>query len=94
MQYACMAIYTRGMGKVLQVRDVSDETYAALSRQAADRGLSLSQYLRRELDDLARIGDALAHNERVIRDLRSKIQADVTREEIVAALHEGRRERS
>lgn len=39
---------------VIQIRGVSDETHRRLKEKAADEGLSLSDYLRRELEELAR----------------------------------------
>lgn len=38
---------------LLQVRDVSEQTLRTLKAQAAERGLTLSAYLRAELDRLA-----------------------------------------
>jgi len=38
---------------LVQVRDVSEETVNALKAQAGERGLSLTAYLRSELDRLA-----------------------------------------
>lgn len=37
----------------VQVRDVRPETVAALKRRAEEQGLSLSEYLRAELDRIA-----------------------------------------
>lgn len=88
-----MTTYAGSVGKVLQVREVSDETYASLSRQAAQRGLSLSQFLRDRLDEVARRGEALEHNARILNELHAEITSEVSREQILAALHEGRRER-
>ncbi|MGP9680743.1 FitA-like ribbon-helix-helix domain-containing protein [Brachybacterium sp. AOP3-A1-3] len=39
----------------LQVRDVRPETAEVLKRRAASRGVSLSEYLRAELDRLASV---------------------------------------
>lgn len=44
--------YSSGMALV-QVRDVSEETVSALKVRAAERGLTLTAYLRLELDRLA-----------------------------------------
>lgn len=44
--------YSRRMALV-QVRDVSDTTLNSLKARAAERGLTLSAYLRGELDRLA-----------------------------------------
>ncbi|MBC8363831.1 MAG: hypothetical protein H8E59_02380 [Actinobacteria bacterium] len=41
------------MAKTIQVRDVDDDTHRVLTARAEAAGLSLSQYLRSELDQLA-----------------------------------------
>jgi hypothetical protein len=41
------------MSKTIQIRDVSDDVYAALSARAADAGLSVPGLLRREATRLA-----------------------------------------
>ncbi len=41
------------MPKTIQIRDVDDETYRVLRSRAAAEGLSLTAYLRRELDRMA-----------------------------------------
>jgi plasmid stability protein len=41
------------MPKTVQIRDLDDATYATLRERAAADGLSLAQYLRRELTHLA-----------------------------------------
>ncbi|GAA1309137.1 hypothetical protein GCM10009591_16880 [Brachybacterium tyrofermentans] len=46
--------YGRSMS-TLQVRDVRPETTEVLKRRAASRGVSLSEYLRAELDRLAAV---------------------------------------
>ncbi len=38
--------------KIIQVRNVKDETHAALRRRAGAAGISLQEYLARELDEL------------------------------------------
>lgn len=38
---------------IIQVRDVPEETLSSLKDRAADRGLTLSAYLRSELERLA-----------------------------------------
>ncbi len=38
--------------KIIQVRNVKDETRAALRRRAGAAGISLQEYLARELDEL------------------------------------------
>ncbi|MPZ66524.1 MAG: antitoxin [Pseudonocardiaceae bacterium] len=55
---------------LVQVRDVSDETVRALKVRAAERGLTLTAYVRMELDRLAmrpsnaEIADRLARRDR------------------------------
>lgn len=93
MQDACMKAYDAQVSKILQVREVSDETYESLSRQADRRGLSLSQYLREELDALARRNESIAHNLRLVREAQTDPGRKVSRAAILAALHEGRSER-
>ena len=47
-----MAEYHRAMA-LIQIRDVSETTVRALKARAAERGLTLTAYLRAELDRLA-----------------------------------------
>lgn len=79
------------MGKTVQIRDLDDETYAVLRRRAAEQRVSLAQYLRHQLDRLART--------RTMAELLDEADASrarhggVGRESIIAALDEGRAER-
>lgn len=41
------------MPRSIQIRDVDDEVYEALARRAAEVGLSVPEYLRRETERLA-----------------------------------------
>lgn len=51
---ACVdAQYDALMPKTVQIRDIDDEVYAALRRQAAAAGLSVPELLRREATRLA-----------------------------------------
>lgn len=45
--------YPDHMGTTVQIRNLSDDVTRKLKAQAAAAGLSLSEYLRRELTDLA-----------------------------------------
>jgi antitoxin FitA len=80
-----------GVSKTVQIRDLDDETYAVLRRRAAEQRVSLSHYLRHELDRLARA--------RTMAELLDEADASrsrlsgVSRESIVEALHKGRAER-
>jgi plasmid stability protein len=51
MQKACK--HTLRMGKLIQIRDVRDEVHRTLKARAAREGVSLSEYLRGELDRVA-----------------------------------------
>jgi hypothetical protein len=46
-------LHTLGTMALVQVRDVPEATLNTLKAQAAERGLSLTAYLRAELDKLA-----------------------------------------
>ncbi|MCA0438071.1 MAG: antitoxin [Austwickia sp.] len=41
------------MPKTIQIRDVDDDVYEALARRAAEAGLSVPEYLRKEAERLA-----------------------------------------
>jgi plasmid stability protein len=42
------------MPKAIQIRDVPDDVHAVLRKRAAEAGMSMSEYLRAEIVDLAR----------------------------------------
>lgn len=46
-------LYTDGMGTTVQIRNLSDDVTEKLKAKAAAAGLSLAEYLRRELTELA-----------------------------------------
>jgi plasmid stability protein len=76
--------YGARMPKTIQIRDVDDETYRVLRSRAAAEGLSLTAYLKRELDRMA--GPTMG--EWIDRAL--KLEGRVDREEIVRIIREGR----
>ncbi|MDP9317621.1 MAG: hypothetical protein M3O94_00825 [Actinomycetota bacterium] len=80
------------MARVIQVRDVPDDVHEALARAARARGLSLTAYLRRELDHVAARAQLVNDNARVVRDTQAKVSAHVDRGTILAAVHDGRRD--
>lgn len=41
------------MPKTIQIRDLDDDDYAALVRRAAEAGITVPEYLRREVSRLA-----------------------------------------
>jgi cellobiose-specific phosphotransferase system component IIA len=79
------------MSRTVQIRDLDDETYAVLRRRAAEQRVSLSHFLRHELDRLARTRTMAELLEEA--DAFRARQGGVGRESIIAALDEGRAER-
>ena len=77
------------MSKTIQIRDVPDDVHATLRARAAAVGESLSDYLRTEVEQIAR-RPAIAD---VLRRARTRTEGPTT-EDILAVLHEGRAERS
>jgi hypothetical protein len=78
------------MGKVVHVRDVPDEVHDKLTGLAEDQGLSLSAFMRREMERMARRSEAAQRNNETVSAARRKIRSRVPTDEIVAAVHEGR----
>jgi hypothetical protein len=76
--------------KVIQIRAVPDEVHEALAGAAREQGLSLTKYMLRELEHLARRAQTLKQNAAVIRETQAKVKGDVDRGTILTALHEGR----
>ena len=80
------------MTKMIQIRHVPDEVHRKLKAKATKQGLSLSDLLLREATRLA--------NTPTLEDWlngladRPPIGLNLTSEEIVSAIHEGREERS
>lgn len=46
-------MYAEGMAKMIQVRDVPDEVHRTLGNRAAREGLSLTDFIKRELERIA-----------------------------------------
>jgi hypothetical protein len=78
---------------VIQIRDVPDDVRDALARAAEAKGMSLTSYVRRELEYLAGRERRVADNAEVIRETRRRVGGAVDRETILTALHAGRDER-
>ncbi len=78
------------MPKVIQVRDVPDDVHHALAGAAEAQGLSLTRYVLRELEHLAKRAQRAHDNAAVIRETQASVRGRVDRETILAALHEGR----
>jgi len=82
--------YAARMPKVIQIRDVPDEVRDALAEAARAEGLSLTGYVRRELEHLARRSQRVRDNAAVVRRTQTQVRANVNRDLILSELHDGR----
>ena len=78
------------MSKVIQIRDVPDAVRDALAEAAQAQGLSLTGYVRRELEHLAKRPQVTRDNAALIRQTQTEVAGRVDRRAILSALHEGR----
>jgi plasmid stability protein len=76
------------MSKMIQIRDVPDDVHRTLKVRAAAEGLSLSDYIKRDLEELAK----LATLEDVFAGARAEGESGITAEEIVADIRQMRGE--
>jgi hypothetical protein len=74
--------------KNVQIRNLDDATYAKLRSRAAADGMSLSQYLRRQLDHLA---DLATMAEILERGDKWRAEGGGIPGEVMATAHEGDR---
>jgi antitoxin FitA len=74
------------MSKMIQVRNVPDEMHRALKTSAAAEGMSLSDYIKRELGGIT----AKASFEEIDARVRARGPSKVRRETIVRILRESR----
>ena len=75
------------MSKMIQIRNVPDDVHRTIKARAAAAGMSLSDYLKRDLERQA----SLPAMEEFTRLLQSDPPVNITTDQIVAAIHEGRR---
>lgn len=80
------------MSKVIQIRGVPDDVHDALVECARAEGLSLTKYMLRELEHLARLPQAARDNAAAVRRTQEKVQGRADRKAILSGLHEGRGE--
>lgn len=80
------------MTRVIQIRDVPEEVHHALVDAAAAQGLSLTKYMLRELDQLAKRAQVVHSNAAVVRRTQDVVRGRANRETILDALREGRGE--
>lgn len=76
------------MSKMIQVRNVPDEMHRALKMSAAAEGMSLSDYIKRELGGVT----AKASFEEIDARVRARGPSKVKRETILRILRESRGE--
>lgn len=76
------------MSKMIQIRDVPDEVHRTLKVRAAAEGLSLSDYIKRDLEELVK----QATIEEVFARARARGESGITAEEIVSDLRQLRGE--
>ena len=77
------ACYGAPMSKTVQIRDIDDEVYAALSRRAAEAGITVPDLLRREA---ARLAARPTVEEWLARTRRRP--SSITRADVIDALDE------
>ena len=78
------------MSKVLHIRDVPEDVHAALAEAAEAQGLSLTRYVRRELEHLADRAQIVRVNTATVRRTQARVQGRSDRHTILSVLHEGR----
>jgi plasmid stability protein len=76
------------MSKMIQIRNVPDDVHRTLKIRAASEGISLSDYIKRDLEALAK----QATIEEVFADARARGESGITAEEIVSDLRQMRGE--
>jgi hypothetical protein len=86
------ARYRGVMARVIQIRDVPDDIHAALAEAARSEGLSLTRFLRQELEQVARRAQVVRNNAAVVRETQAVVRGTVDRDTILTALRGGRGE--
>ncbi len=76
------------MSKMIQIRDVPDAVHRTLKVRAAAEGLSLSDYIKRDLEELAK----QATIEDVFASAQARGSSGITAEEIVGDIRASRGE--
>jgi antitoxin FitA len=75
------------MSKMIQIRNVPDDLHRALKMRAAAAGMSLSDYIKRELDRKSRKSTI---KEVAARSQERSAEWNLTTQEIVDTIREGR----
>jgi plasmid stability protein len=79
----------QNMSKMIQIRNVSDEMHRELKMRAAAAGMSLSDYIKRELGFITR---RRMSREEINARLQAHGRSRITSEEVVQIIREGRGE--
>ncbi len=66
--------YGQVMSKVIQIRNVPDNVHDLLIKAATSRGLSLTRYIRHELERLAKQAQLVQANAEIIRRTQAAVQ--------------------
>jgi plasmid stability protein len=74
------------MPKMIQVRNVPDEVHRTLKARAAAEGMSLSDYIKRDLEQMA----AAPTWEEIDARVRARPRSNLRLETVLSALHETR----
>jgi plasmid stability protein len=76
------------MSKMIQIRNVPDEVHRTLKVRAAEEGISLSDYIKRDLEESAKQMTI----EEIFARARARGPSGITTEEIVADIRASRGE--
>jgi plasmid stability protein len=76
------------MSKMIQIRNVPDGVHTTLKVRAAEEGISLSDYIKRDLEELAKQMTL----EEIFARARARGPSGITTEEIVADIRASRGE--
>jgi NAD+--asparagine ADP-ribosyltransferase len=88
MDVSATAVSVVHMSKMIQIRNVPDEMHRALKVRAAAEGISLSDYIKRELEVMTtKVGF-----DEIEARIKARGPSQVKRETILRALREGRGE--
>lgn len=76
------------MPKMIQIRNVPDEVHTTLKVRAAEEGISLSDYIKRDLEEISKQMTI----EEIFARARARGPSGITTEEIVADIRASRGE--
>ena len=80
--------YAKNMGKMIQIRNVPDDVHSTLKSRAAREGMSLSDYIKRQLEQVAKLPSMAEWLERTRK--RKPISGKLNSAELIRELRDGR----